>query len=150
MVCFAGFSDYDFCLVWVMLCVSSFFFLMIRRPPRSTRTDTLFPYTTLFRSLHRHGGSGQHRHLLVRGFLPHRPAPQPARAAGRLRRRCAAPCRLCRAHMVLLALSRPGDGRPLGTRALASRARTDDQVGPAFPAAGRSEGPTSELPSLMA
>src|SRR3546814_11732797 len=31
-----------------MICV--FFFLMIRRPPRSTRTDTLFPYTTLFRS----------------------------------------------------------------------------------------------------
>src|SRR3546814_4654432 len=29
-----------------------FFFLMIRRPPRSTRTDTLFPYTTLFRSGH--------------------------------------------------------------------------------------------------
>src|SRR3546814_16726594 len=28
-----------------------FFFLSIRRPPRSTRTDTLFPYTTLFRSL---------------------------------------------------------------------------------------------------
>src|SRR3546814_12414340 len=28
----------------------AFFFLMIRRPPRSTRTDTLFPYTTLFRS----------------------------------------------------------------------------------------------------
>src|SRR3546814_5152869 len=27
-----------------------FFFVMIRRPPRSTRTDTLFPYTTLFRS----------------------------------------------------------------------------------------------------
>src|SRR3546814_3448508 len=27
-----------------------FFCLMIRRPPRSTRTDTLFPYTTLFRS----------------------------------------------------------------------------------------------------
>src|SRR3546814_20558470 len=27
------------------------FFLMIRRPPRSTRPDTLFPYTTLFRSL---------------------------------------------------------------------------------------------------
>src|SRR3546814_496170 len=29
------------------------FFLMIRRPPRCTRTDTLFPYTTLFRSPHR-------------------------------------------------------------------------------------------------
>src|SRR3546814_1299802 len=34
-------------MFWYMLCV---FFLMIRRPPRSTRTDTLFPYTTLFRS----------------------------------------------------------------------------------------------------
>src|SRR3546814_14299766 len=34
-----------------MLCVFIvIFFLMIRRPPRSTRTDTLFPYTTLFRS----------------------------------------------------------------------------------------------------
>src|SRR3546814_17205973 len=30
--------------------VSFIFFLMIRRPPRSTRTDTLFPYTTLFRA----------------------------------------------------------------------------------------------------
>src|SRR3546814_20054298 len=32
----------------VRLCLC---FLMIRRPPRSTRTDTLFPYTTLFRSI---------------------------------------------------------------------------------------------------
>src|SRR3546814_11697710 len=32
------------------------FFLMIRRPPRSTRTDTLFPYTTLFRSEEGHDG----------------------------------------------------------------------------------------------
>src|SRR3546814_16850416 len=30
--------------------VAYFVFLMVRRPPRSTRTDTLFPYTTLFRS----------------------------------------------------------------------------------------------------
>src|SRR3546814_19000282 len=34
-----------------MIRVSFFFFLMIRRPPRSTRIDTLFPYTTLFRSV---------------------------------------------------------------------------------------------------
>src|SRR3546814_11551353 len=34
----------------VSLYLMFFFFLMIRRPPRSTRTDTLFPYTTLFRS----------------------------------------------------------------------------------------------------
>src|SRR3546814_20358366 len=36
---------------FLLLFLFSFFFLMIRRPPRSTRTDTLFPYTTLFRSL---------------------------------------------------------------------------------------------------
>src|SRR3546814_16288821 len=34
-----------------VLSVFFVFFLMIRRPPRSTRTDTLLPYTTLFRSL---------------------------------------------------------------------------------------------------
>src|SRR3546814_11671523 len=41
-------------LVVLLFCVVEldvlFCFLMIRRPPRSTRTDTLFPYTTLFRS----------------------------------------------------------------------------------------------------
>src|SRR3546814_15865623 len=36
--------------VCMYVCYCVFFFLMIRRPPRSTRTDTLFPYTTLFRS----------------------------------------------------------------------------------------------------
>src|SRR3546814_11898890 len=40
-----------------------FFFLMIRRPPRSTRTDTLFPYTTLFRS--ECGGCHDERHVTV-------------------------------------------------------------------------------------
>src|SRR3546814_20337449 len=46
------------CVVCCYLCIDIcrfelsawFFFLRIRRPPRSTRTDTLFPYTTLFRS----------------------------------------------------------------------------------------------------
>src|SRR3546814_13956552 len=38
------------CSLFYSTCVFYFFFLMIRRPPRSTRTDTLFPYTTLFRS----------------------------------------------------------------------------------------------------
>src|SRR3546814_9710295 len=37
------------------------FFLMIRRPPRSTRTDTLFPYTTLFRSRTRRRSSSSAR-----------------------------------------------------------------------------------------
>src|SRR3546814_8576898 len=44
------------------MCVNIFFFVIVRRPPRSTRTDTLFPDTTRFRSP---------------DFLPHvhRPAP---------------------------------------------------------------------------
>src|SRR3546814_18929229 len=38
---------------------------MIRRPPRSTRTDTLFPYTTLFRSLQRKGVEERQRFLVA-------------------------------------------------------------------------------------
>src|SRR3546814_8072087 len=41
-----------------MECGSVVVFLMIRRPPRSTRTDTLFPYTTLFRSIELVEGAG--------------------------------------------------------------------------------------------
>src|SRR3546814_9353899 len=42
-----------------------FFFLMIRRPPRSTRTDTLFPYTTLFRSARGRGDISDRNHQLA-------------------------------------------------------------------------------------
>src|SRR3546814_14040173 len=56
------------------LCVI-FFFLMIRRPPRSTRTDTLFPYTTLFRSPLLISGS------LVPSAFPGYRAVFPARAS---------------------------------------------------------------------
>src|SRR3546814_16991160 len=54
---------------------------MIRRPPRSTRTDTLFPYTTLFRSC-RHQENVPDRHLVA---VPverrrHRPALEIAKA----------------------------------------------------------------------
>src|SRR3546814_5583398 len=43
----------------------NFFFLMFQRPPRTTRTDTLFPYTTLFRSVHEAQGEDgdEHEHL---------------------------------------------------------------------------------------
>src|SRR3546814_12184858 len=51
-------SFYYFCYLMLYIC---FFFLMIRRPPRSTRTDTLFPYTTLFRS--RSGVHAQAQHI---------------------------------------------------------------------------------------
>src|SRR3546814_10200545 len=69
----------------LMLCCYFFFFLMIRRPPRSTRTDTLFPNTTLFRSVaagRGEGGNRTDRHhpgfridiLEQRRFVkPHRP-----------------------------------------------------------------------------
>src|SRR3546814_3298409 len=43
-------SWFYFCGMTIPVLSFFFFFLMIRRPPRSTRTDTLFPYTTLFRS----------------------------------------------------------------------------------------------------
>src|SRR3546814_9362095 len=56
------------------------FFLMKRRPPRSTRTDTLFPYTTLFRSERRRrpGGRTPQRCRTDRAG--------PCRAGGRARR----------------------------------------------------------------
>src|SRR3546814_1265570 len=56
--------------IWYLVCrvacncikkLTGFFFLMIRRPPRSTRTDTLFPYTTRFRAL----GSNRSRSLIM-------------------------------------------------------------------------------------
>src|SRR3546814_20146564 len=73
-----------------LLCI--FFFLMIRRPPRSTRTDTLFPYTTLFRSPGRprgghvprtHRGAGHYR----RGLLAPLPSLYRGAAVGRADRR---------------------------------------------------------------
>src|SRR3546814_3955696 len=74
---------------------------MIRRPPRSTRTDTLFPYTTLFRSAGRAddrehpqaaegdrgpgGGGARRSERRVRG--PARPADRERRQRGAARRR---------------------------------------------------------------
>src|SRR3546814_8166753 len=55
-----------------------FFFLMIRRPPRSTRTDTLFPYTTLFRSIEGQPACAARR----RQAGGHEIAGNPARAPG--------------------------------------------------------------------
>src|SRR3546814_20833396 len=50
------------------------YFLMIRRPPRSTRTDTLFPYTTLFRAL---------RHRRAQGDVGVEPGGRDADCRGR-------------------------------------------------------------------
>src|SRR3546814_2357240 len=57
----------------VTVVIMFFFFLMVRRPPRSTRTDTLFPYTTLFRISF--GRSSRKPALWAYGF--HRYAAEP-------------------------------------------------------------------------
>src|SRR3546814_15837115 len=51
LVCLCGIVCYSWdCHPLIAVDCLSLVFLLIRRPPRSTRTDTLFPYTTLFRS----------------------------------------------------------------------------------------------------
>src|SRR3546814_7223661 len=67
-------------ICWCML----FFFLMLRRPPRSTRTDTLFPYTTLFRSSVGKWAGTQSRMTPT----PARCAPNPSSGAGSSPQRC--------------------------------------------------------------
>src|SRR3546814_7613781 len=71
-----------------------FFFLLIRRPPRSTRTDTLFPYTTLFRSDcrdwrpdHVHGTESGGRAGGLRGRRQYRRLAEPQAASTPARRR---------------------------------------------------------------
>src|SRR3546814_15301282 len=68
------------CMVVILY---SIFFLMIRRPPRSTRTDTLFPYTTLFRSIWLYFGPATAEKSGVEGRVGRHPAEQPAHIAGR-------------------------------------------------------------------
>src|SRR3546814_9711948 len=122
--------------VLLFLCVYSlfiFFFLMIRRPPRSTRTDTLFPYTTLFRSRRddRHAthpdSSADHRlRRFSRRLAQRRSADPTHRLSPPLRRKP-----LC-----WLRLHAP---EPVAARARGSPPAAD----------GRSEEHTSELQSLM-
>src|SRR3546814_13106896 len=78
------------------------FLLMVRRPPSSTRTDTLFPYTTLFRSCQRGGRSlpmaGRRRNAVARQrFLGGDDAHADARqsVAWQYRARAAAFRKLC-------------------------------------------------------
>src|SRR3546814_16283051 len=63
--------------------MSVFFCLMIRRPPRFTRTDTLFPYTTLFRSAQHEMGGRLHLCLDRRGLALRRGGDGPVLAAYR-------------------------------------------------------------------
>src|SRR3546814_2216487 len=136
-----------------MSCVHVFF-LMIRRPPRSTRTDTLFPYTTLFRSpgnypswhAHRGGSTGRaHRRcdrtwaISVRRERRGRNGPYPGRNTQ--------PGRLDQA--------RHDHARPRHRQPGECSARGPDRGHPALPRLSgrlreiRSEEHTSELQSLM-
>src|SRR3546814_4550005 len=111
---------------------------MIRRPPRSTRTDTLFPYTTLFRS----AGA------VPAGFPPLEAAGEAAgdaraqRGRRRQRGRGALPV-----HDPAAELRAPAPGRP-GAGAATDR-RHRGVLEPGGEGDGRSEEHTSELQSLM-
>src|SRR3546814_2194588 len=106
---------------------------MVRRPPRSTRTDTLFPYTTLFRSPRsRQDGCHPHARLL--------PISVPAWRHGDQ------PCSVRADHSP--ALGRETSALPVA-RADRSPARMGPRQSEAWFARSRSEEHTSELQSLM-
>src|SRR3546814_4645686 len=105
-----------------------FFCLIIRRPPRSTRTDTLFPYTTLFRSHLRHSEDARRTRRILLARRSRRNRSQPA-WRGLVP---SAPCGRARPHLGSL------------------RGRSPDTALPAYDLSGdRSEEHTSELQSLM-
>src|SRR3546814_5801987 len=112
---------------------------MIRRPPRSTRTDTLFPYTTLFRSAAgaRKPATGLHRHHA--SVFCRRQAEQAALARGTHRN-------LGRVSAIRVGVSRSrleGSLRRLRHGQGGRRHRQQDET------LARSEEHTSELQSLM-
>src|SRR3546814_3589911 len=94
---------------------------MIRRPPRSTRTDTLFPYTTLFRS------NGRARQEPV-ARSDATPAPKPRRAKP---------------------AARTESDQPTSERTTGNGSNAPEPAPPAPAADLRSEEHTSELQSLM-
>src|SRR3546814_421197 len=126
-----------------------FFFLMLRRPPRSTRTDTLFPYTTRFRSL---VAGSQGGHLGRMGRRKRRSRPRLRQAMARLGDRRWPPSRSDRRidpadpHQPRLAAPdrhrmEPGRSPRDGARAvplpLPDARRERQIVAPALPALGR-------------
>src|SRR3546814_3062212 len=115
-----------------------FFFLIIRLPPRSTRTDTLFPYTTLFRSYQGQGKTRAERRWSRRWRIDRQPV---RRARNALRR----------SHL-LFPRTRPAAARRRhDDREPASQRRCDGTVDRRLVAADRtrSEEHTTELQSLM-
>src|SRR3546814_1530057 len=124
---------------------------MLRQPPRSTRTDTLFPYTTLFRSravgLGPLAGDRGGARALGRDALPPRAEP-PDTVAGRRARRPGDRHAVGPAVARLPGLPRAGPRREPGVRVAR---RGADRAAVDLPARTRprSEGHTSELQSLL-
>src|SRR3546814_8252751 len=129
-------------LVIVIVCLS------IRRPPRPTRTDTLFPYTTLFRSQRKRGRQcleNIHRRRVRRDDLTGVRAEQPADLVADAPRRGRPFSTEPRGDQPLAPFA-PDDLRQPLTRCLGQSAkRIAVEVDEAF----RSEEHTSELQSLM-
>src|SRR3546814_9451918 len=120
---------------------------MIRRPPRSTRTDTLFPYTTLFRSPYRlcrgrpcFGRAGRHaaRHALRAGARALRPDNDILERGPTMRY----PTKALTGTALALALAAPA-----ALRAQDAEQSAGDEI--VVTAQKRSEEHTSELQSLM-
>src|SRR3546814_2410679 len=119
---------------------------MIRRPPRSTRTDTLFPYTTLFRSADRHSCRRDRRSAAAAAEL--RPVDERVGEIAGVRARQGRTPRRDRQ-----GAWRKGSGRARGALAIAL-CRDDARRGTAgrhrdHQDSRRSEEHTSELQSLM-
>src|SRR3546814_19584312 len=74
-------------MIIITQCYLYIFFLMIRRPPRSTRTDTLFPYTTLFRSFRLEREAGRDRRAEAQDLRLHQCLRAPSRGPHRHPRR---------------------------------------------------------------
>src|SRR3546814_1063256 len=134
--------------IFFLLYFQFVFFLMIRRPPRSTRTDTLFPYTTLFRSL---GSGPPHPRLRTRsGKAAFQRSAAPARSPHAVQRRLCTPRHHtpqvypgeCFMRRTVIALA----AAPLA--AMPAAAQTPPAATPAI-LPDRSEEHTSELQSLM-
>src|SRR3546814_12865885 len=134
--------SYRLLLIALLLFLFVFFFLCIRRLPRFTRTDTLFPYTTLFRSGPHWAGPGPPATGGLRASCSnaaHIPSPPKRRP------RCSRPPAATRT-------TRPASHccsstRPRPTHAIATVVAPCTR--PRWPATRRSEEHTSELPSLM-
>src|SRR3546814_9960295 len=127
------------------------FFLMIRRPPRSTRTDTLFPDTTLFRSFRLAvGGRNEIRRALLGNLEVFDLVEVADQAALRFTRRVRHRIDQggSQGHGDMIASVGKGGG-PYQPRAWLAIARQKAETAAAGPSGCRSEEHTSELQSLM-